>query len=64
MQQSGVWIGASWWAAGPWWPATVRVALFIRNAETDFSLQYFTSIEPPNGLSIAQVLPQALMPYL
>lgn len=19
MQQSGVWIGASWWAAGPWW---------------------------------------------
>ncbi|KAJ7104083.1 endoglucanase [Mycena belliarum] len=47
MQQSGVWIGASWWAAGPWWPA-----------------DYFSSIEPPNGLSIAQVLPQALMPYL
>ncbi|KAF7336672.1 Glycoside hydrolase family 5 protein [Mycena venus] len=47
MQQSGVWIGASWWAAGPWWPA-----------------DYFTSIEPPNGLSIAQVLPQALLPYL
>lgn len=19
MQQSGVWIGATWWAAGPWW---------------------------------------------
>lgn len=19
MQTSGVWIGASWWAAGPWW---------------------------------------------
>ena len=19
MQQSGVWIGALWWAAGPWW---------------------------------------------
>ncbi|KAJ7931588.1 glycoside hydrolase superfamily [Mycena leptocephala] len=32
MQQSGVWIGASWWAAGPWWPATVRATLFIRNA--------------------------------
>ncbi|KAJ7066705.1 endoglucanase [Mycena amicta] len=47
MQQSGVWIGASWWAAGPWWPAT-----------------YFTSIEPPSGLSIAQVLPQALVPFL
>ncbi|KAJ7224342.1 endoglucanase [Mycena pura] len=47
MQQSGVWIGASWWAAGPWWPAT-----------------YFTSIEPPNGLSIPQILPQALMPFL
>ncbi|KAJ7707642.1 glycoside hydrolase family 5 protein [Mycena rosella] len=47
MQQSGVWIGASWWAAGPWWP-------------TD----YFTSIEPPSGLAIAQVLPQALLPYL
>jgi len=47
MQQSGVWIGASWWAAGPWWPAT-----------------YFTSIEPPNGLAVAQMLPQALIPYL
>jgi hypothetical protein len=19
MQQSGVWLGFSWWAAGPWW---------------------------------------------
>ncbi|KAJ7903429.1 endoglucanase [Mycena olivaceomarginata] len=47
MQQSGVWIGASWWAAGPWWPA-----------------DYFTSIEPPNGLSISQLMPQALVPYL
>ncbi|KAJ6531864.1 glycoside hydrolase superfamily [Mycena capillaripes] len=47
MQQSGVWIGASWWAAGPWWPA-----------------DYFTSIEPPSGLSISQVMPQALIPYL
>ncbi|KAF8206367.1 glycoside hydrolase superfamily [Mycena galopus ATCC 62051] len=47
MQQSGVWIGASWWAAGPWWGPT-----------------YFTSIEPPSGLSISQLLPQALLPYL
>ncbi|KAJ7019920.1 endoglucanase [Mycena alexandri] len=47
MQQSGVWIGLSWWAAGPWWPAT-----------------YFTSIEPPSGLAVAQLLPQALLPYL
>ncbi|KAF7309725.1 putative endoglucanase [Mycena indigotica] len=46
MQQSGAWIGASWWAAGPWWG------------------NYFTSIEPPSGLSIAQILPQALMPFL
>ncbi|KAJ7158692.1 endoglucanase [Mycena filopes] len=47
MQQSGVWIGFSWWAAGPWWPA-----------------DYFTSIEPPSGLAVNQVLPQALLPYL
>jgi endoglucanase len=19
LQESGVWVGASWWAAGPWW---------------------------------------------
>jgi endoglucanase len=47
MQQSGVWIGASWWAAGPWWGPT-----------------YFTSIEPPTGLIIPEMLPQALLPYL
>ncbi|CAK5263021.1 unnamed protein product [Mycena citricolor] len=46
MQQSGVWIGASWWAAGPWWA------------------NYFTSIEPPSGASVNQILPQALMPYM
>ncbi|KAJ6576546.1 endoglucanase [Mycena vulgaris] len=47
MQQAGgVWIGASWWAAGPWWA------------------DYFQSIEPPSGAAIAQVLPQALMPYM
>ncbi|CAK5275868.1 unnamed protein product [Mycena citricolor] len=46
MQQAGgVWIGASWWAAGPWWG------------------DYFMSIEPPSGGSVASVLPQALMPF-
>ncbi|TDL25485.1 endoglucanase [Rickenella mellea] len=46
MQQSGVWIGALWWAAGPWWGT------------------YFQSIEPPSGVAISQILPQALKPYL
>ncbi|KAI0259894.1 glycoside hydrolase superfamily [Gloeopeniophorella convolvens] len=46
MQQSGVWIGALWWAAGPWWG------------------DYFTSIEPPDGPIVAEVLPQALEPFL
>ncbi|KAF7294516.1 CBM1 domain-containing protein [Mycena kentingensis (nom. inval.)] len=45
MQQSGVWLGAAFWAAGPWWPA-----------------DYFTSIEPPSGLAVSQILPQALKP--
>ncbi|KAJ3555099.1 hypothetical protein NM688_g2764 [Phlebia brevispora] len=46
MQQSGVWLGALWWAAGPWWGT------------------YFQSIEPPSGAAIAQILPQALEPFL
>ncbi|EJD07108.1 glycoside hydrolase [Fomitiporia mediterranea MF3/22] len=46
MQQSGVWIGASWWAAGPWWG------------------DYYQSIEPPSGPAIAEILPQALEPFL
>ncbi|TFK40409.1 endoglucanase [Crucibulum laeve] len=46
MQQSGVWLGALWWAAGPWWA------------------DYYQSIEPPNGPAIAQILPQALKPFL
>jgi len=46
MQQSGVWIGMTWWAAGPWWA------------------DYFTSIEPPSGASISEILPQALEPFL
>lgn len=46
MQQSGVWIGALWWAAGPWWG------------------DYFLSIEPPSGPAVAQILPEALEPFL
>ncbi|KAH8112648.1 glycoside hydrolase [Phellopilus nigrolimitatus] len=46
MQQSGVWIGTLWWAAGPWWGT------------------YYQSIEPPNGPAIAEILPQALEPFL
>ncbi|KAF5327666.1 hypothetical protein D9619_004867 [Psilocybe cf. subviscida] len=46
MQQSGVWLGFTWWAAGPWWGT------------------YFTSIEPPSGASVSQILPQALKPFL
>jgi len=46
MQQSNVWLGMSWWAAGPWWGT------------------YFQSIEPPSGLAIPSVLPQALQPFL
>jgi len=46
MQESGVWVGFTYWAAGPWWG------------------NYFQSIEPPNGASIAQIYPQALKPFL
>ncbi|KAF9565260.1 endoglucanase [Agrocybe pediades] len=46
MQTSGVWLGALWWAAGPWWG------------------DYFTSIEPPSGAAVSQILPQALKPFL
>ncbi|KZP15293.1 glycoside hydrolase family 5 protein [Athelia psychrophila] len=47
MQESGAWIGALWWAAGPWWGDA-----------------YFTGIEPPTGAAIANLLPQALEPFL
>jgi len=47
MQQAGgVWIGFSWWAAGPWWG------------------DYIYSIEPPSGIAISSVLPQALLPFM
>jgi len=46
MQQTDVWLGMLWWAAGPWWGS------------------YFQSIEPPSGPAVADVLPQALMPFM
>ncbi|PVF96644.1 putative cellulase precursor [Serendipita vermifera] len=46
LQQSGVWIGALWWAAGPWWG------------------DYFQSIEPPSGVAISRILPEALLPFV
>ena len=45
MQQSGVWLGALWWAAGPWWG------------------DYFTSIEPPSGIALSNIYPQAILPF-
>ncbi|EIM86988.1 uncharacterized protein STEHIDRAFT_182867 [Stereum hirsutum FP-91666 SS1] len=45
-ESDGAWIGALWWAAGPWWG------------------DYFTSIEPSDGAAIADILPQALEPFL
>ena len=44
-QQEGTWIGALWWAAGPWWG------------------DYFTSIEPPSGLALSDIYPQAILPF-
>ncbi|KAL1739663.1 glycoside hydrolase superfamily [Schizophyllum fasciatum] len=44
-QQNGTWIGALWWAAGPWWA------------------DYFTSVEPPSGPALAELYPQAILPY-
>jgi endoglucanase len=29
MQQSGVWIGALWWAGGPWWGDVRTFSIFI-----------------------------------
>lgn len=82
MQQSGVWLGrpfyflrradlttylgALWWAAGPWW-GTVRSLLLIASSArllTHYCAQYYQSIEPPSGPAIAQILPQALKPFL
>jgi endoglucanase len=50
MQESDVWIGMTWWAAGPWWGTSPTTA--------------FYSIEPPSGLAIPSILPQALEPFL
>ena len=34
MQQSGVWLGALWWAAGPWWGdvSSYRCHMIARNS--------------------------------
>ena len=66
MQQSGVWIGALWWAAGPWWGdvsilSSDRLCVL---ADSSLRIQYFQSIEPPTGAAIPQILPQALKPFL
>ncbi|KZV68269.1 carbohydrate-binding module family 1 protein [Peniophora sp. CONT] len=45
-QAGGVWLGASWWGAGPWWG------------------DYIYGIEPPSGVIIPSMLPQALEPFL
>ena len=69
MQQSGVWIGALWWAAGPWWgDVSITTCLSVRSkmedADEALGLQYFQSIEPPSGAAVAEILPQALEPFL
>jgi len=48
MQQAG-----GVWIGASWWAAGPW-----------WGATYFTSIEPPSGLSVAQVLPQAILPYL
>lgn len=36
MQQSGVWLGALWWAAGPWWgDVSTRCFSVRREREAD-----------------------------
>ena len=63
MQQSGVWLGALWWAAGPWWGDVSSIILNSRQSSPTVD-QYYQSIEPPSGPAIAQILPQALEPFL
>jgi endoglucanase len=47
MQQAGgVWMGALWWAAGPWWG------------------DYIYSAEPPNGIALQRIFPEAWLPFL
>ncbi len=63
MQQSGVWLGALWWAAGPWWGTVSNSSLYEYTVELIIP-QYFQSIEPPSGAAVPQILPQALVPFL
>lgn len=39
MQQSGVWIGTTWWAAGPWW-GDVRIFECFRQDVHDTDVVY------------------------
>ena len=65
LQSSRVWLGALWWAAGPWWGNVGSTFLLsLSRFLTDITLQYFQSIEPPNGAAIPSMLPQALEPFL
>ena len=56
MQQSGVWIGALWWAAGPWW-GDVRGFFSISHAEPSIDANPFDSTSNPSS-------PQVVLPSL
>lgn len=56
-------LGFTWWAAGPWWGTVSLYELITARYELTLK-QYYQSMEPPNGAAIAQVLPQALKPFL
>ena len=56
MQQSGVWIGALWWAAGPWW-GDVRVFFSTSHAEPSIDVNPFDSTSNPSS-------PQVVLPSL
>ena len=64
MQTSGVWLGALWWAAGPWWGTVSTLDDCLLGLFSPRRMQYYQSIEPPNGAAIAQSLPQAMIPFL
>lgn len=52
MQQSGVWMGALWWAAGPWWGTVSGDSLIAPTARTSF----LDSITNPSS-------PRAALPF-
>lgn len=66
MQQSGVWLGALWWAAGPWWGDYYQS---IEPPSTLYALSYFTISDADPTLfagsgAIARILPEALLPFV